>query len=376
MLNLPAPNQSRALARTAIGCLVLGQLAACGGAGEGASSGSSSVSAPPVTTTAATRVAQIELLGNGQIENPIATATGIYGVDTSGTTDKVMKWQSTSGARGWLSAGLPVTSGAFAPLQLEDDAGVLVMWAGRAPTSYQRFYSLSNAAAEDDISIYRIIPGGLKTSQRREWLITLNGVVYIKSTGFGQSRLASENYTKVYATGDSSLGLFAAVADETDLKLYAASGRTLYRIGADKKVTTWEFPSSVNTLISTLGATWIGAGTTIYKMTGDSIVQYAVLPNLLLGPSPMFCINKQDLYAANSTVYKGIQFGAAPEATPFLASSDLGMTSAQQQLVIQAKVGFGSFGVYCGNGVDANIFTKSVVSATPPVFTITRVLPL
>ncbi len=365
---------ARTLARAAIGCLVLGQFAGCGGAGEGGSS-SSSPQSSPVVTPPATRVAQIELLGNGDIEDVIATATGIYGVDKRGTTDTVMKWQSTSGARGWLSASLPVSTTAFTPRQLEDDPGISILWAGLTPDR-KRLYNAFNSAAEDDIVMFRIIAGGIKTAQRREWLIDAYGTAWIKSTGGTQSRLARDNYTKIYVSGKSDLGEFAAVADESDLVLYAATGRQLYRIGADKKVAIWEFPAPVLTLVSALGATWIGAGTTIYKMTGDTITQYAVLPNLLLGPSPMFCINKQDLYAANATVYKGVQFGPAPESRPFLSSSELGMSQADQQLVISAKVGLGSFGVHCGNGVDANIFTKSVTSANPSTFTMIRVVPL
>jgi hypothetical protein len=339
-------------------------LVACGGGSSSDSSGSGNNtgnSPPPVTGT----IAQMELLG-GNMSHLIATATGIYGRDSTGPTDKIVKWQSTTGARGWFQYSLPTNTSVFAPIELQNDSVSSVYWAGFDKSSVNDIYSLNFSSGIDDIGIQVIVPGGIKTSQILPWVITQSGDVYIKSTGGGLGSKASLNYDKVYSSGQDYLGQIAAVSDENDLVLYASSGNTLYRISATGQAVTWNLPASVNTLVSSLGAIWVGAGNTIYQINGDAMSTYAVIPNILGLNSSIFCINNLDLYAADGSVFPGISSGsAAPSPRSFLATSEAGLSTAETIQLGAVKSGLMGGGIYCGNNVDNNVYAQVVDMNAP-----------
>lgn len=350
-------------------CLLLATLASCGGGEDSSPSSSSGGTVPPP----AGRIAQIEFLG-GDMQNLIATSSGIYGIEKeSGSLDKVRKWQNTFGARGWLSYNLPTTSSVFAPTQLFNDSGINVFWAGYDSATVTQRYNYLNANSLDDIGIARLVTGS--GSALRQWAITANGTVYIRATGGGLGSNASATFTKVNS-GVASLGSVAAVVDDSGAFLFASAGTTLYRISASGQAVTWSMPGYVNTLISAMGSVWVGAGNTIFKVSGDSMTQFATIPLVLGINKPIFCINKEDLYAGNGTVFRGVKSGAAPTPTSFLATSESGLSLTDLTQLGAAKSGLLSIGPYCGNSLDADVFTQVVDASAPTKLSLIRISAL
>lgn len=333
----------------------------CGGGGSGSSSTSVGV-ASGVATSSTTRIAQMEMLGASP-DKMIASSSGIYGLQR-GSPDKVRKWQRTPGAVGWLTYTLPTTSSVFAPLQLVNDEGISVHWAGFRSSDVRQIYDYLNAAEIDDIGINVLVTSG--GTAGRHWAITTGGVVWVKSSGGGLGRNAVNTFTKVATTGNSYLGEAAAISDSSGT-LYAASGSTLVRVTMSGSVSRWDMPSNINTLVSALGTVWVGAGSTIYRITGSSIGTYAQVPNILGLQAPIFCISNLDMYTANGNVIKGIDSStAAPTAQSFISTSATTSASASDlTLMTQAKSGMMSSGVFCADNVDEFVFT-SVVDFTNP----------
>lgn len=344
-------------------CVVLSALilGACGGGGNG---GASSNGAAGIGVVPA-RYAQWELLGTSP-DKLIASNTGIYGLQrTSGSTDKVVKWQNTPGADGWLQATMPTTTTAFSPGQTVNDVpGIGLYWAGFRASDVRQIYSYLNAAAIDDIGIKVIVADN--GSSGRQWVITSGGAVYRDSTGGGLGTNALNTFDLVFDTGITNLGERSAVSDGRG-QLYAAAGTTLSRVGALRVASSWTFPERINTLVYTGNALWIGAGATVYKLSGDTVTSYVTLSGGLVGLSqePTFCISNLNLYAANGLVYKSITAGDAPPTpTPYINST--GAPDTRSALSIQVTGGNYVGGVYCADDLNSLVFTKIVDPANPP----------
>jgi hypothetical protein len=183
-------------------------------------------------------------------------------------------------------------------------------------------------------------------------------------------------FTHIIDTKIENLGEAAAVADESDLALYVSAGSELFRINSNGSVVSWEMPNRVNTLISALGSIWVGAGDTVYRITGDNMKAYTQISGVLGVTDPIFCISKNDLFAADGMVYRNIEFGTPPLAQSFLATSEISMLPIKDLVSLSTvKSGMGAAGVYCGNSQDQDIFARTIDPVTGD-WQLVRILPL
>lgn len=303
--------------------------------------------------------AQWELLGEAP-DKLISRPTGIYGLRrTSGSADKIVKWQRTPGAVGWLEMALPTTSTVFAPADVGSTSGIQVNWAGFRASDVRQIYAYLNAPAFDDIGITSIVANNGNSS--RQWVITRAGAVWYKSSGGGLGTNASVIFDKIRDTGLSYLGQNSstAVADGTGI-LYASSGSTLARVTLSKELSTWSMPDRVNTLVWAANTLWIGAGDKVYRLSGDSVQHYATLSGGLVGISaiaPTFCVSNDNLYGANGMVYRSISAGSsAPTPASYVKSGS--QVDASSYMASQITSGaFAGAGVYCSDNIDQFVFT-------------------
>ena len=306
--------------------------------------------------------AQWELLGEAPVKL-VSRPTGIYGVRrTSGSTDKIVKWQRTPGAVGWLEMSVPTTSTVFAPADTGTTSGIHIDWAGFRSSDVRQIYNYLNAPAFDDIPIAAIVANNGNTA--RQWAISSAGTVWYRSSGGGLGTNARITFDEIKDTGLSNLGQNSstAVADGTGI-LYASSGSTLARVTVTKELKTWPIPDRVTTLVWAANTLWIGAGDKVYRLSGDSVELYATLSGGLVGISavaPTFCVSNSNLYGANGMVYRSITSGsAAPTPVSYLKSGSQADLSSFMASQITSGA-FGAAGVYCSDNIDQFVFTVLV----------------
>jgi hypothetical protein len=228
----------------------------------------------------------------------------------------------------------------------------------------KQIYDFANAAEIDDIGINVLVTSGGTTG--RNWAITQGGDVWVKSTGGGLGRDSRNTFTGPFPTGNSSLGEIAAISD-SDGTLFAASGSTLVRTDMAGGVGRWNLPSNINTLVSALGTVWVGAGSTIYKLSGSNLSPYADVPNIFGLQKPIFCISNLDMYTANGTAFKGIDSSrVAPTPESFISTAGtVGVSASELALLTIARGGLIGAGVYCADNVDEFVFTQAVDFINP-----------
>lgn len=368
--------------------LVTLALAACGGAGSDAPSGTSGGGADTGTAYTA-GLTKVDMPSGISSRSPDgrslrATNDGVYlSLGDSGLATIIAKRTVGRGSTaGWLQYTLPATGTstyATPTITNETPDAFGILWKAGSRYGYA---NMNNGGTSvnylDDVNIRVLVPDGPYSTSGREWM--LNGAtVFRKSTGGGAGTNADARYDRLLNLNSTYLGETASASDGAGT-LYAASGDTLYQIGATGSLQSYDFSplgfGNLHTLIYRHGRLWIGYADRILYLEGGTVRSFATLANVftLAATAPKFCISGTTLYGSDGISYEGMNLPGSASARNYLQSSDNVAGSDGIKLSeIKAAI---TNGLYCSdssNGFGPYVYTLGldIASGTQKLFVIT-----
>ncbi|WP_426077718.1 hypothetical protein [Janthinobacterium sp. PSPC3-1] len=348
--------------------------------GCGGGAGTGSTSSPTVTspaTPAAGRIAQIDYIAEAADRSDLfATSSGLYlRKNSENGMDTIEKYEVSSGTAGWLSRALSVTGAVFAPPLNGATAGSDVYWAGFDRSTVRNMFGFANIKGIDDIGIEAIVPAGARSTSALNWVITLSGDVWLKSTSSSASN-AKASYRLIAQTKMAYLGETAAASMDDDVVLFASSGSDLVRVTPQGQVTSWTLPGRITVIKAGLGSIWVGAGNTIYRLNNDSLSTYAQVSggiSAVLGP--LFCLSKNDIFTSHGMAYMDIDSGPAPTPRSYLSTSEVGLSATDLGKLQSLKGGMGASGVFCGDTLNQEVYAYALDLQTSKQM-IVKIIPI
>jgi hypothetical protein len=314
-----------------------------------------------------------------------ATNAGLYmlvSYSDDAKPSKVLKLQGRpDDAQSWLSA-TPDTEGgpliiSFAPTNIysEPTRAVSFYWTSRSADRDKfdkwGFYTanaggVSTSAAEDGVgtllnNTQQVYAGGITgIVTPRSWLITSrrNGSdgygVYQDDGGYTAANTISDRFGKA-ATPDLVDLPDVAVSHPSEPQLYVGAGSRLYVYDADRRVTTYQFPTADITarfsdLIWSDNDLYIGYGGKAYRLRDKQITFFADLP-FAFGDAPgRFCITGGSMFMLDGTA-RALAGGGTRD---WIARGTL--TPSQNTDAAAIRAGLGG-GIFCSTRTAGTIYS-------------------